>query len=90
MPVSYLLWARSVHGRGVGGWVAYSFPIGRQDQGAGFANLVCAAGEAGVGTAELTRPAYFFRTKAFLGMRHTGQVQSAGSSSKPKLGSLYT
>ena len=36
------------------------------------------------------RGCYFLRTKAFLGMRHTGQVQSAGSSSKPKLGSLYT
>ena len=33
---------------------------------------------------------YFFRTKAFLGILHTGQVQSAGSSSKPKLGSRYT
>ena len=37
-----------------------------------------------------SRGCYFLRTKAFLGMRHTGQVQSAGSSSKPKLGSLYT
>ena len=75
MPVGYLLKEMLEHGRG---------------QGVGFANLTCAAGEAGVGTAELTRPVYFFRTKAFLGMRHTGQVQSAGSSSKPKLGSLYT
>ena len=32
----------------------------------------------------------FLRTKAFLGILHMGQLQSAGSSSKPKLGSLYS
>ena len=36
------------------------------------------------------RKIYFFRTNAFFGILQMGQVQSGGSSSKPKLGSLYT